>query len=232
MANNSWVKGIGFWDYFQNLLQVIGQVFGVLFYENSFGLAGLIIEVATLLFLMKYEKEKAKLELLQLILISLLIIIPVLILQRVTIYQRVFGYLWVYQSIFFAMLLERIFIFFNKIKFFIALPILLSFVAFNVYNIHQVIFPEKNDWYSSADAMAWFLFKENAQNIYFSSYELSLCARFQYETNGKNILCTSAGNPPLIKNQYLVLEKPLKSIPGNSFSLIYTDQILNIYKGK
>jgi len=234
VTNNNWVKSQDFLEYFKNFPEILTSVSGVLFYDNPFSIYLLTGEIVLIIFLLFGKKNEFFLWL-SLIITVFLILIPILIYLRINIYQRVFGYLWVFQSVFLAILFNKVYLYMNEkisvliFKTLISLVVFI-FIIFNLNLINDIAFPKHFDWYNSADKVADFLFKENAQGIFFNTYEMSLCTRFHYETNDRQISCTSHGNAPLIQNNFIVIEKtgPLSNLTG--YDLIYNDTITKIYK--
>ncbi len=235
VTNNSWVKSRDFLQYFKIFPEMLNSISGVLFYDNPFSIYFIAGEVFLIIFLLIYVKNRETLLWLSLIFTVFLILIPIIMFLRITIYQRVFGYLWVIQSVFLAVLCNSIYLYIKeKISILISktffLLLVFIFIIFNLNLINQIAFPIYFNWYNSADRVANFLYKENAQGIFFNTYEMSLCTRFQYETNDRQIFCSSHGNAPLKQNNFIVIEQPGIIYNLTGYKLVYSDPITKIYK--
>jgi hypothetical protein len=93
--------------------------------------------------------------------------------------------------------------------------------------------PSQYRLYTSFDTTALWLYQHNANNIYVNDYDYGLCIRFQYETNGRDVLMDTNQPVPGKEYTYLVLHSSIP--PAELFALahynkVFEDREVVIYK--
>jgi hypothetical protein len=224
ITGNNWVKSQPFISYLQLFPESIEAIAQVVWFDLPFSIWLTILYLAFSVWYCFNAAITNNVKLwLALSMVMWLVLLPVLLFQRPLIHQRVFVYLWVFQGITLGIFLS----FFIHQR--VMLLFTLLFVGHTFYQMYQIAHPEKTNFYTSADNVAQLLFSQNADNLYFNSYDYSLCTRFLYETSERRVRI-SVREEQKEQFNYLVLEKSSPQTNTSHFSLIFEDEMVKVFK--
>jgi hypothetical protein len=108
-----------------------------------------------------------------------------------------------------------------------------ALACLNVYNFNILTTPGNYTLYDSFDATAQWLYQHNANNIFVSDYDYSLCIRFHYETQGREVLIETNQFAADGQYKYLVLYSgaplPDKFLSA-TYNQVFEDSMAVIYE--
>jgi hypothetical protein len=108
-----------------------------------------------------------------------------------------------------------------------------ALACLNICNFNILTSPHNYTLYNSFDATAQWLYQHNANIIFVNDYDYSLCIRFQYETQGREVLIETNQTAASQEYNYLVVYSGAP-FPDNfslaSYKQVFEDTIAVIYE--
>jgi hypothetical protein len=256
LAGNAWVSPVPWQEYIllfpQHVWELASGLWGILPMGKWLSIISVIL---CLVVVCSRQATPSVRQWMWLYLINLAIILGISFFQRLLPPLRVVFYLNIYQYVVLILGCTELVKLFHKLqdlpargsnngpgslplvkrvtRIMIAACISLLFAATNIYNFNALTSPDAYTIYDSFDATAQWLYHHNANNIYANEYDYSLCIRFLYETNGREVSIDTNQPEAGREYRYLVIH-PSRPYPAqialSQYRQVYKDREAIIYK--